>query len=351
MFNKNLKYYRLKNHLTKKALASKCGLSAMNITHYENGTRKPSMENLKLLAEALDVRVSDFLTVRDESLVFTHGEFRKTSALRKNDQEFIRESVEEYFSRFFTAVELLGGEVLPEAPECHAIHLSGDAEEDSINLRRHLGLADDGPIDDLIGVLENKGILIFVYNIGNDKFSGMNGLVNDRPYIVINENMSTERNRSTIVHELAHLMFIWPDDMEEKAQENHATAISGAFLFPKQDAIRELGVHRRGISKDMEIVCKEYGISMYLLVRRAQLSSIISKDAERNFYIWASQQGWRKGEPSRIKKEKPSLFEQLVYRAVNEQEISIQRGAELLHMSYNDIVKQCCFNGDNEWNM
>lgn len=351
MFNKNLKYYRLKKHMTKKDLASKCGLSPINITYYEDGTRKPSMENLKLLAKALDVRVSDFLAVRNENLVFTHGEFRKTSALRKADQEFVRESVEEYFSRFFSAVELLGGEVLPEPPECHTIVLSGDAEKDSINLRRHLGLASDGPIDDLIGVLENKGILIFACKIDNDKFSGMNGFVNDRPYIVINGNMSTERNRSTIVHELSHLMFMWPENMEEKELEKYATAISGAFLFPKQDAIRELGIRRREISKDMEIVCKEYGISMYLLVKRAQLSSIISKEVEQNFYIRANQYGWRKKEPTRIEAEKPFLFEQLVYRAVNEQEISVQRGAELLQMPYTKVVEQCCFNGDNGWNI
>ncbi|MCR5058421.1 MAG: helix-turn-helix domain-containing protein, partial [Clostridiales bacterium] len=37
MFNKNLKYYRLQKNMSKKELADKCGVSAMAITHYENG--------------------------------------------------------------------------------------------------------------------------------------------------------------------------------------------------------------------------------------------------------------------------------------------------------------------------
>lgn len=343
MFNKNLKYYRLKNNMTKKDLASLCNVSAMMISYYESGERKPSMDTMKQLASSLGVKVSDFLAVRNENLLFRHGEFRKNSSLSQAQQEFVRESVEEYFGRFYSAVELLGGDVLPQAPVCHTLSLSNDAEADATALRKHLNLSDEGPIDDLIGILENKGILVLCLKINNDKFSGMNGFVDDRPYIVINEGMTTERNRSTIVHELAHLMFIWPENIADKEIEKHATAISGAFLFPKADAIRELGIRRTCVSNDMVLICKEYGISMALLVKRAQLSNIISPTVYTNYNIWASQIGWRKNEPSRIAQERPHLFEQLVYRAVNEHEISVQRGAELLRAPYAHVAKHCFF--------
>lgn len=343
MFSKNLRYYRLKNSMTKKELAKKSDLTSMAITNYENGTRKPSMDTLKKLAAALNVHVSDFLAVRNDKLVFTHGEFRKTSTLPAAKQDYVRESVEEYFSRFYTIVELLGGEVLPEAPDCHALAMTGDVEADARAMRRHLGIAEEGPVNDLITILENKGILIYVCDIESNKFSGMNGFVNDRPYIIVNGNMSPERNRSTIAHELAHLVFDWPDDMAEKDAEDTATAIAGAFLFPKADAIRELGIRRNRVTNDMTLVCREYGISMFLLVKRAHIANIISKDAAQRFYMSASRFGWRTNEPSRIAPEKPNLFEQLVFRAVSEGEISIQRGAELLKMPYNEVVSHCCF--------
>ena len=64
MFSKNLKYYRLKKRMSKKELASRSNVTAMAITNYEKGDRKPSMEILKALAAALDVRVSDFLAIQ-----------------------------------------------------------------------------------------------------------------------------------------------------------------------------------------------------------------------------------------------------------------------------------------------
>jgi len=338
MFSKNLKYYRLKNSLSKKELAERVNVSSMAITNYESGTRKPSMDILKLLAKELGVRVSDFLVVRNDNLVFCHGEFRKNTTLTATKQEYVRESVEEYLSRFMTVVEIIGGDVLPDAPPIHALELSDDDEKNAAVLRVHLGLAPDGPIDNLIGTLENKGILVMSIDIDNSKFSGMNGLVNGRPYIVVNPAMTTERNRSTIIHELAHLMFIWPDDLDDKEIEKRATAIAGAFLFPKNDVIRELGVRRNSIAKDMIFTAIEYGISMMLLVTRAKLCNIVPERVAKDFYIQASSHGWRTNEPSRIEEETPSLFKQLVYRAISENDISMQRGAELLRIPYDEVV-------------
>ena len=339
MFSKNLRFYRLCRGMTKKELSQKCDITSMAISNYENGHRKPTMDILKRLAVVLGVSVSDFLAVRDENILFEHGEFRKNSSLSERQQEYIRESIEEYFNRFMNIVEILGGKILPDFPSCHVLSLGEDIDYNALSLRKHLGFSKDGPIEDLIGKLENKGILIYECDINNDKFSGMNGLINSRPYIVINVNMSAERNRSTIVHELAHLMFSWPSDMSNNKIEKIATAISGAFLFPKSDVFRELGVRRTAITSDMLLVAAEYGISMMLLAKRARICNIINDKAEKDFYIIASQMGWRSSEPQRIDKEKATLFRQLVYRAVSEKEIAIAKGAELLKESLEMIEK------------
>ncbi|HBQ64520.1 MAG TPA: hypothetical protein DD727_06290 [Clostridiales bacterium] len=345
MFSKNLKYYRLRKAISKKDLAERIHVSPMAISNYENGNRKPDMEILRRMAKELDIRVSDFLAVRNENLVFHHGEFRKNTALTAAQQEYVQESVEEYFNRFMTVVEVLGGEFLPASPQCQMLKLSGKIEADALSLRRHLKFAENGPIEDLIGAMENKGILIYTCRIDSSSFSGMNGDINGRPYIITNQNMTPERCRSTLAHELSHLMFNWPEDMPDAMIEETATAISGAFLFPKLDAVRELGVRRTAVAGDMLMTAQEYGISMFLLVKRARLCGIVNSGAEKGFYIQASKEGWRKNEPARIKEEKPVLFEQLVYRAVNENEISIQRGAELLKVSYDEIIAHCCFGG------
>lgn len=341
MFSKNLKYYRLKKDLSKKDLASMVDVSPMLITYYENGERRPSMDIIKRLAEALSIKVSDFLHTRNQNLKFVHAEFRKQSKLNKHQQEFIREDVEAYMSRFYSAVDILGGEVLPPPPEAHKLVMTMDPEEDAAAMRKCLGVASVGPVGNLIELLENRGVVIYAADIKTDAFAGMNGLVNNRPYVIYNKNMSPERTRSTIAHEMAHFIFQWPDNMDAKSIEKNATAISGAFLFPAEDAKRELGIRRTKISNDMTYVCREYGISMYMLVTRAVLCRIITENVAKVFYIKASQHGWKKNEPVRIANESPFLFDQLVFRAINENEISVQKGAELLQQPYQYVEEHC----------
>lgn len=339
MFEKNLKYYRLKNNMSMKDLAEACGVSSMAISNYESGKRKPDMDTINKLAEVLGVYVVDFLASRNTNLSFKHCEFRKHSTLTKAQQEYVRESVEEYFSRFFDAVECIGGNPLPEPPKCYTLIRTEDPEEDAKQLRGYLGLQEEGPVDELIGILENKGILVLELDIVNEHFSGMNGFVNEYPYIVINKNMSPERKRTTVLHELAHLMFVWD---ESKDNENEATAIAGATLISKKDLIRELGIHKSALTKDLILVCQEYGISMYLLVKRASLVGIVSNSLAKEFYIKANKANWRKAEPQRVRNiEKPLLFNQLVYRAVNEEGISLQRGAELLQIPVAEMDEYC----------
>ena len=347
MFSKNLKYYRLMNSLTKKDLAEKINVTPMAISNYENGKRSPDIDTLRKMAKALKISVSDFLETRNQNLVFSHNEFRKNSGLTKEKEEFIRESVEEYFCRFMDSVEILGEKVLPDFPKIHTLSLTYNEEEDAKNLRKYLGFAIDGPIEDLIGKLENKGFLIYKININEHNFSGINGLVNDRPYIMINSTMTTERNRSTLAHELVHIMFNWEESkLNDQEIENYATKVGGAFLFPSSDAKRELGLKRNAISKDMLLVAKEYGISMMLLAKRAEIANIVNQSIAKRFYFLASQKGWRTNEPTRINPENPQLFEQLVYRAINENEINLQRGAELLKVPFSQVVNNCCFNNE-----
>ncbi len=339
MFNKNLKYYRLKKNMSKKELAEACGVTSMAITHYEQGTRKPEIAIIRKMAKALDVGVADFIRSSNNNLSFVHGEFRKNSALTKSQQEYVREAVEEYFGRFFDAVEYLGGEPLPLPPDTHCLNATESFENDAVILREHLGIPKIGPIDDLVTTLEKQGILIVMLDIDNRHFSGMNGAVNGYPYVVVNNNMTSERKRSTIAHELTHMMFRLNSDQNE---ERFANEVGGAFLITRADVIREIGLQRHAITKDFLLVCKEYGISMYLLVMRAKQAKVVSSSVAQKFYIKAGKAGWRTDEPSRVEKvEKPMLFEQLVFRAINEEGISIQKGVELLQVPYSEVESSC----------
>lgn len=283
--------------------------------------------------------MADFIASRNTSLAFSHGKFRKTNDFAKLKQEYVREAVEEHFGRFFDAVESLGGNPLPEKPAIHSLKSKGNFREDALQLRTALGLPKNGPIEDIVAILENQGVLVMFLDEDDQHFAGMNGTVNGYPYIVINGKMNDARIRTTIAHELAHIMFEEPQtDNEEK----YITRISGAFLFTPEDLVRELGQKRTKLTKDLEMVCKEYGISMYLLVTRAEQENVISTAVARDFFIKANRAGWRMNEPTHgIACKRPSLFKQLVYRAINENQLSIQKGAELLQIPYPEVMENC----------
>jgi transcriptional regulator with XRE-family HTH domain len=62
-FEDRLKAARTFRGFGQAELATKAGLPATTISHFEGGTRKPSFENLKRLAQALEVS-TDFLLGR-----------------------------------------------------------------------------------------------------------------------------------------------------------------------------------------------------------------------------------------------------------------------------------------------
>ncbi len=345
MVGKNIKYYRLLNGMTIATLADRVGITKMAISNYENSLRKPDIVTLRKIADVFNLGIAKLLAQQSGNLVFSHGPFRKNSDLKASTQELVRESVEQYCNRFMAVVEVLGDKVLPDAPQCNKIRLSENDEVNGKEIRKWLGLSLNGPVGNLVMALENSGFVILRLYVEDKKFSGISGFVNNRPYIVVNIRMNPERQRSTIAHELAHLCFEWPVDMDAESVERRANSVMGAFLFPKEDAIRELGIRRSTIGKDMELVAAEYGISMLLLAMRAKLIAIITINEHRNFSIQASKIGWRKNEPSRICEEKATLFEQLAYRAVSEGDISIQKGAELLEKPYLEVERACLTNG------
>ena len=81
---------------------------------------------------------------------------------------------------------------------------------------------------------------------------------------------------------------------------------------------------------------------MYLLVKRALIAGIVENHVAKAFYVTAASLGWRKNEPFRIANEPPA-WSASWYRAVNENEISIQKGAELLDLTFDELVPYCSF--------
>lgn len=89
-FPKRLKAARLVRELSQSELAQKAGLQAAAVSHFETGIRKPSFDNLKRLADALQI-TTDYLLERSDTMDSSNLEgvalFRQYSGLSTEHQE------------------------------------------------------------------------------------------------------------------------------------------------------------------------------------------------------------------------------------------------------------------------
>ena len=95
IFSKRLKHIREEKKLSQAELAQKAELQTAAVSHFETGQRKPSFDNLKRLADALNVSV-DYLLGREikDSGDIAEKLFRDFEKLSTNDQQKIKEFAE-----------------------------------------------------------------------------------------------------------------------------------------------------------------------------------------------------------------------------------------------------------------
>lgn len=93
IFQERLKSARILRGYNQDELAKKAGMPASSIAHFETGTRKPSFDSLRRLANALEI-TTDYLLGRSEELELAKdGDplFRDMSKLTGNDREIAKD--------------------------------------------------------------------------------------------------------------------------------------------------------------------------------------------------------------------------------------------------------------------
>ena len=179
-------------------------------------------------------------------------------------------------------------------------------------------------------LLEEKGLKVLTVALP-DRGSGLTCLVKrpdgqgqDLPVIVVNHQVSLERRRLTLAHELAHRL-IDPDALADTDEETAATIFGGAFLMPRQHLLHEVGKHRNALGyRDLIDRKRLYRASgAAVLVRREQLGVISQSTRVDAFQTIA--RGWRTQEPEEIElpeqrgmRERARRFARLWYRALAE---------------------------------
>jgi len=336
-----IKQARIRNNMSLRKLSEKVGVSAMAISKYERDEDVPSSKVLIRLSKALNVKVEYFFRpdlFPIESL--SQVSYRKHSKLGKKILNAIKESIKEWLERYIEIETIVyGSPCVFKIPKIDlVVNEYSDIEKIALDLRNNWELGMD-PIDNITLTLEDKNIKILILDTV-DGFDACTFWVNkDIPVIVIKSNISKERQRFNLAHELGHLLLKINENLDE---EKVAHRFAGAFLIPKDTFISEIGPKRKRIGiEELRILKQKYGISMQSIVKRARDLNVISQNTYKQIFIQFRTMRISKNEPGDTKiMETSSRFEQLVLKALSEELISQMKAAELLGVSLQQLQKE-----------
>ena len=288
---------RMARQRSRAELARDLGISGQAVGYYEGGERRPDMGTLLRISELLEQPVSFFL--RQSTVLSEHASARffrsvgpksnKLNAALDIKTKWLWEIVR------FTLKHVRLPEpnlMIVDAPH-GARYCLEEIEQIATKMRRHWGLG-DGPIANVIALLETNGIIVSRFEMGSAQIDAFSTWVDRRPYVLLgSDKRSCARSRFDAAHELGHLLLhrdVAQEDLESKAVrdrvEKEAHWFAGAFLLPREALLAEfystrishlIGMKRRWRVSMQAIAhrCKEIGAIddvQYILFRK-QLSA------------------------------------------------------------------------------
>ncbi|MDQ7822564.1 MAG: XRE family transcriptional regulator [Candidatus Eremiobacteraeota bacterium] len=321
--------------LSLRELAARAEISAMALSKYERDLMSPAPASLEKLARVLSVDADFFHCPL--KIALSEPSFRKRGTLSRREGERITFALRQSLERMLDLEHIFGVArsaffSLPPAVTREVRSLE-DVELRADSLRQHWNLG-AAPLESVASIMEEHGIKVFVSDApeGVDGFScrARGGWVNAReaPVIVISSRLPGDRQRFSMLHELGHLVLDTAVDID---REKACHRFAGAFLVPREAALRELGVRRSRLSfYELKILKQKYGISMQALVYRAADLAVISRTMAQGLFTAMSRRGWKKKEPCEIGREEPRRYKLLLFQAVVEGLITRQQALEYL---------------------
>lgn len=324
-------------------LADKMGndVTKQSLSKYENGKMKPDAKGLLALANALNISVDYLYSIPAVNVKLENIEYRKKSVkLSSIDDAIVIERAVDVFERYLELEDLLQLNDKYEYFVFDRLVLTAqDAEEAAAELRNVWELGND-PIPDVVEMLEDKGYLVVDID-APDGFDGMKANVGDRKVVVLKKVLHNElndivRKRFTALHELAHHVLKFPNDLRSKERELLCHIFASAFLYPADMARKELlGARFRFFERELIILKERWGISFLAIFHRANHLGILNDSVLRKLNMGFRKRGYHlyNAEPGRFSsREVPTRMERLVFLGLAKEVLTINEAAFLAGM-------------------
>lgn len=332
-----LELARSSRGITQKELANLINRTQAAVSQWEHNLREPNEEDISLLSDALNYPKSFFYQQEiDVYLPPVQGHYRKKAALKAVS----RTQLESHFrllggwvNKLQDAIEVEDGIASPDFSDDN---LSDSTPEDLARQLRAKWRVPNGPIRSLTTLLENHKIAVAKTWMFNENVDGYSFHTNSgMPVIYVNREMSIDRMRFSIAHELGHLI-MHSDCLPDEAREKEAHRFAAEFLMPSHD------IHDQLINLQIDGLMSlkaRWGSSMTALVRRSRDLGLLNEDRYKGMLIGLSP--YRKKEPVDLTKhgfvEQPQLLTLMMRYHLDEIGMTTTQIRDMLHLNDGDF--------------
>ncbi len=242
-----------------------------------------------LLSAALEFPQSFFLqTDRRISFGSSAAYYRKRAKVSATDRKFITGLVNILrisIKTLLNSVDLSAARKLPPM----RLEEHGNSPTAAARALRAFWQLPDGPIPNLTSLIESAGVIVIPCDFQSRDMDATSLWPTDSaPLIFMNSEISGDRWRFTLCHELAHLLL---HDVPRESMEDEADEFAAEFLAPTEELKAQL-LHARPLRIRKLLELKEYWkISIASLLVRADQLGIIDERTARALWMERSQLG------------------------------------------------------------
>jgi len=295
--------------LTQSQLAERSGVPQGTLSKAEHGLLTLSEERLAALADVLDFPL-DLLLWDDEVYGFGSSGFyhRKQKSL---PQTRLREIQATFNLVRMRARRLSSGLDITHKNRFKPLDLDDyGSPEEAARAVRAMWSVPMGPVKDVCRLIENAGGVVVRTDFGTPKISAISQWVpGEHPIFVTNIGNPPDRERFTLVHEIAHVL-LHDTPREEKEGEKEADRFASELLMPAAEIAPHLA---GGIDLAKAAQLKPFWrVSMGALIRRAKDLGYINDSRYKSLNVQMSQKGWMRREPVAIEPDRPRFLDQVI---------------------------------------
>lgn len=326
--------------LTQKAVADGVNISTTAVGQFEKGTTTPNARTLVNIADVLRFPLAFFRDDVAHSHPDTPAFFRSLRSTSVRDQRQARAFVE-LVRQFTLALEMkveLPPHDIARQPVSPGREDRTAIENVAALAREEFGLWDDGPVPNVVRLMEKHGAVVTRAQFEVGKIDAFSVPYEDRPVVVLCSDKGLyDRSRFDAAHELGHLVMHEPEDCGQKATEHQANQFAAAFLMPADGIADELP--DRPDWSELVALKREWGVSIAALLFRAKTLGVMSDDTYLNAVKTMSARGWRKQEPEQLgPPESPQLLHKAVALLEHDGD-TVETLAELASLPIDEVKK------------